>query len=195
MAGRIKRKKTRKQDDTTTSKARPFLIWGAVVVGIIALAALLFLSMRGPTPIADLMNFYGQERGHDNTVIYASDLPPVGGLHSEVWQNCGIYDEPIDAANAVHSMEHGAVWITYQPDLPQEEIATLQNLGRNENYLLLSPYPNLKSPVVLSAWGVQLEVDTVNDKRIKEFIKQYQQGPTTPERGASCRDGVGSPLQ
>ncbi|MCP5095041.1 MAG: DUF3105 domain-containing protein [Chloroflexi bacterium] len=73
-------------------------------------------------------------------------LPPVGGEHLDIWQNCGIYIESVDPGNAVHSMEHGAVWITYQPDLPADEIIELQDLVRGQPFLLLSPYPDSRSP-------------------------------------------------
>jgi hypothetical protein len=91
-------------------------------------------------------------------------------------------------------MEHGAVWITYQPDLSGEDVDNLQDTVRGESYVLLSPYPNLKSPVVLTAWGIQLELDSADDGRIAEFMDRYQQGPQTPERGASCVNGTGSPV-
>ena len=67
--------------------------------------------------------------------------------------------------------------------------------GRDEEYLLLSPYLDLASPVVLTAWEVQLQLDSVDDTRLTEFINRYQQGPTTPEKGATCSDGVGTPIQ
>ena len=36
--------------------------------------------------------------------------------------NCGIYDKPVPSERAVHNLEHGAIWITYQPSLPQSEM-------------------------------------------------------------------------
>jgi hypothetical protein len=91
-------------------------------------------------------------------------------------------------------MEHGAVWITYQPELPDDDVAVLRDLVRDQTYLLLTPYPELKSPVVLSAWGIQLEVDSVHDEKVEEFIDTYRLGPQTPEFGAACSGGVGLPL-
>jgi len=176
------------------SPARTRLIWIAAGVGVIGLAFLLYLSLRGPVPIRDLVTFGRPSRGHDNTlVLESSELPPVGGTHHDIWQNCGIYTEPVPAENVIHSMEHGAVWITYRPDLSAADVTYLQDLVRGQNYLLLSPYPGLKSPVVLTAWGLQLEVNSVQDKRVEEFIDRYQVGPQTPERGASCTGGVGQP--
>ncbi len=195
MAKRTPRGRSKPASTAVGNQTRNLIIGSIAGVAIIGLGVLLYLSVRGPGSIRDLITVAGLERGHDNTVeADDSGLPPVGGLHHDVWQNCGIYDEPINAGNAVHSMEHGAVWITYQPDLPDNDVEYLQNLVRGEGYLLLSPYPDLKSPVVLSAWGLQLEVDSVRDNRIEEFIDRYQAGPQTPERGATCQDGVGQPL-
>ena len=56
-------------------------------------------------------------------------LPPTGGSHNPRWQNCGIYTDPVDSSLAVHSLEHGAVWLAYQPDLAADKVAELQDTG------------------------------------------------------------------
>jgi hypothetical protein len=135
------------------------------------------------------------DRSHDAEVVYPDDqLPPIGGIHNPFWQNCGIYDEPVVDSQAVHSLEHGAVWITYNPSVPTDEVEHLRDLARGQAYVLLSPYPDLRSPVVLGAWGVRLELDSALDERIPLFIERYQAGPQTPEPGASCQSGVGNPI-
>jgi hypothetical protein len=95
--------------------------------------------------------------------------------------------------NAVHDLEHGAVWITYQPTLAKADIAKLTSYAKGQTYLDLSPYPNLPAPVVASAWGVQLRLSGASDKRLPAFIAKYKQGPQTPEPGASCTGGIGTP--
>jgi hypothetical protein len=189
---------TRKQRKTAPKKESKwgmYLILGAIAIGIIGLGYLLYLSLLEPEALDELQRFAGLSRGHDETVEYADlELPPVGGLHSGVWQNCGIYTDPIEAKNAVHSMEHGAVWIAHQPGIGSEDIDTLHDLVRGERYVLLSPYPNLKSPIVLTAWGIQLELESASDARIAQFVDQYQQGPQTPELGATCSNGTGLPI-
>lgn len=171
------------------------LIWAAAAVGAGLLAYLLYLNLRSPGEIEGLMRQSGLTRAHDNSVEFTpGDVPPAGGVHFDRWQNCGVYAEPIEAGNAVHSLEHGAVWITYRPDLPQSSVTALQERVRQQSFLLLSPYPGQRSPIVLTAWGVQLEVDSISDSRIDEFITRYRLGPTTPELGASCSGGVGTPL-
>jgi hypothetical protein len=121
--------------------------------------------------------------------------PPVGGDHAPEWQNCGYYNMPIRNENAVHSMEHGAVWITYRPDLPQDQVDRLKRLANGRTYVLASPYPGLAAPVVASAWGRQLQLDSASDSRLEQFVQYFAQGPTTPEKGAPCTGGLGSPVR
>jgi hypothetical protein len=123
------------------------------------------------------------------------DLPPAVGAHYRAWQNCGIYDQPIELGSALHSLEHGAVWLTYSPDLSAAEIADLQNLARGQSFVLMSPYPAQTKPVVLSAWTVQLVIDSLPDDRIAQFITYYQNGPQNPEPGAPCSGAIGTPLE
>lgn len=121
----------------------------------------------------------------EGTVEY-DQAPPVGGNHSPIWTNCGVYTEPIPNENTVHSLEHGAVWITYQPDLEQSEIDALTELVGDRSYVLLSPYEGQDSPVKASAWGLQLAVDSADDERLEAFLAKYVQGEQTREPGALC---------
>lgn len=174
------------------------IVFGSLLLGVVGLGIIIYLNMRPTPPIDGVVQFPRPSTGHDNTVSYPFELyplPPAGGVHFDVWQNCGIYDTVLDTPHAMHSMEHGAVWITYQEDLPADQVATLQSHVRGETFLLISPYPNLKSPIVLSAWGLQLELNDADDKRIDQFISRYRLGPQTPERGAACDRGVGNPIQ
>ena len=116
--------------------------------------------------------------------------PPVGGDHSPVWENCAVYTKPIPNENAVHSLEHGGVWITYDPSLPAADVAKLAGLVTGNCYRMLSPYPGLKSKVSVQAWGRQIFVDSAADPRIATFVEKFTQGPQTPERGAACSGGT-----
>lgn len=197
MGSRRKPQRTKKQKQQPGTSRGIIIIIGVSAIAVIGLGYLLFMSLRGPqapTPISGVHEHPPQERGHVDQEIEAGPLPPVGGIHNPVWQNCGIYDEPVDIAHAVHSMEHGAMWLTYQPDLPQDEVEKLRDYVRGEDYALMSPYPGLQSPIVLTAWEVQLELDSADDERIPEFVERYQKGPTTPELGATCQDGEGTPI-
>jgi len=138
-------------------------------------------------------------RAHVTGPVHYDHSPPVGGDHSAVWLNCGVYDRPVANENAVHSLEHGAVWITYLPDVPPAEVDRLQALvkasydGPNR-YVILSPYPGQSAPIIASAWGQQLSLQSAGDPRLQSFITYFRQGPQTLEPGAPCSRGTGSPL-
>ena len=129
-------------------------------------------------------------REHVTTEVTYDRSPAVGGAHSPVWTNCGIYTEPVEEMRAVHSMEHGAVWLTYQPGLAAAQIRKLTELVSPASYVVLSPYPGQSSPVTATAWGVQLTVDSPADPRLPAFVSTYIQGDQTPEPGAPCTGGV-----
>lgn len=116
--------------------------------------------------------------------------PPVGGTHNPNWQRClgDVYTAPIASEHAVHSMEHGAVWITYNPSLPADQVETLAKKVRGNDYMLMSPFPNLDAPISLQTWGYQLKVQKASDGRIDDFIKTLKQKAAF-EQGATCSSG------
>jgi hypothetical protein len=130
---------------------------------------------------------------HSSDPVQYAEVPPVGGPHDGTWQNCGFYDQPVRSENAVHSLEHGAVWITYRPDLPQEQIDVLREKAE-QDYILVSPFPDLPAPVVASSWNHQVRLDGAEDERLDQFIRSFKEGPDTPEPGALCSGGVGTPV-
>ncbi|WP_051571305.1 DUF3105 domain-containing protein [Cryptosporangium arvum] len=117
--------------------------------------------------------------------------PPVGGDHASQWQNCqgDVYTAPIGDPNAVHSLEHGAVWITYRPDLPPDQVATLAAKVKGNDYTLMSPFPGLDQPISLQAWGYQLKLDNADDERIDAFLEKYRIEASI-EPGATCGNGT-----
>ncbi|MEU4325364.1 DUF3105 domain-containing protein [Nonomuraea dietziae] len=126
---------------------------------------------------------------HVWTAVKYKENPPVGGQHNNYWQQCDIYDKPIHNEHAVHSLEHGAIWITYRPDLPKAQIDKIKSIAGSTgdaNYMLVSPYPNLPAPIVASSWGHQLTFQNADDPKLPKFITKYQNGPDTPELGATC---------
>ncbi len=168
----------------------------AIGGGILVFGLVVWLIIQASAPpptIHGVVTYANLSRNHVTGKVTYTQNPPVGGDHNPVWLNCGIYATPVPNENAVHSLEHGAVWITYQPNLPATQVTQLADLVQGHNHAILSPYPGLPAPVVASAWGLQLKVTGASDPRIAQFIKEYESGPQTPEPGAPCSGGVGSP--
>ncbi|MFC9965832.1 MULTISPECIES: DUF3105 domain-containing protein [Nocardia] len=120
--------------------------------------------------------------------------PAYGGPHDVAWANCTgtVYAKPIRMENAVHSLEHGAVWITYNPDkVDAAGVEKLSNFVKDRPYTMMSPYPALDTPIALQSWGHQLKLDSAEDARIKQFISALRTNPYAhPEVGASCSNPI-----
>jgi hypothetical protein len=118
--------------------------------------------------------------------------PPAGGDHNDAWANCDavVYDVEVPEVNAVHSLEHGAVWITYNDQASDADVRALTERVNQTSYTFLSPYPDQESPITLTAWGHQLGVEQASDQRVDRFLEEYVQGEQTPEPGAACTNGM-----
>lgn len=184
--------------------------WGPIAIGgVVALVVLgilgygIFAVVRGSRSwedkVADIkgvVNYRAQknpqidDRTHkDGTLTYVTS-PPVGGAHNPTPQNCNgdVYDAPIANEHAVHSLEHGAVWITYKQGLAQNQVDVLKKKVQGQDYTLMSPYVGLDHNVSVQVWGYQLKTDDVNDPRIDEFIKDTRVVAAL-EPGISCSGG------
>jgi hypothetical protein len=121
---------------------------------------------------------------------------PVGGEHNARWAACKLWYTPVATEYAIHSMEHGAVWIAYLGTVSDSEVERLEELTAKYPYLLATPTELLPAPIVVSAWGVQMTTNDAGDPKIEEFVKKYAQGPQTPEPGAPCKEGgVNTPAE
>ena len=131
-----------------------------------------------------------------NVRVAYTHTPPMGGTHDQAWAACNgvVYPKPVRSENLVHSMEHGAVWIAYDPDkITGTDVTTLASLVEGKPYTVMSPYPGMPSPISLQSWGHQLALDSVADPRIDQFIAALRQNQYVyPEPGASCAE-VGQP--
>jgi hypothetical protein len=161
------------------------------VVVVLILAAAVAADRGARTAPEGVIDVPVTSRRHLSSPVNYEQSPPAGGDHAPTWQNCDFYDQPISNETAVHSLEHGAVWVQYAADLPQAARDEIERLTERDPYILASPFKGLDSPVVLSAWGKRLAVDGAGDPRIDTFLEAFVQGPQTPERGAACSGGVG----
>ncbi len=131
-------------------------------------------------------------RNHVYGTVKYKLSPPVGGNHNPAWEDCqgDVYSDQIPNEHAVHALEHGAVWIAYNPkDVSPADVKRLADKVRGKDYLLMSPYPGLKSPISLQAWGFQLALSGAKDHRIDDFIKAFRKNANV-EDGATCSGGT-----
>jgi hypothetical protein len=121
--------------------------------------------------------------------------PPFGGPHDGSWAACTgiVYPNAVRTENMVHSLEHGAIWIAYNPALVTgADLNLLKVRVDGKPYSMMSPYPGLDKPISLQSWGHQLKLDKADDPRIDQFITALRSNPNGvyPEVGASC-DAMG----
>jgi hypothetical protein len=189
----------REQARVARNRRLLFIGGGVAVLAIVALV-ITFVVTGGSgsgspaaTQAAGLQTFPNLSRDHVQGKVGYPQVPPVGGPHNPVWLNCGVYDQPVPDENAVHDLEHGAVWVTYDADkVTGADLDTLR-AALPSSYVTLSPYPGLPSPVVASAWGAQIQLDGPSDSRLADFLKTYWQSPSAPEPGAPCTGGLDAP--
>ncbi len=181
-----------------------FIVGAVVALTIIGFGVYMLVSRPDPTKwkdradaipgIIDYRNTHPDwiaSRQHVTGVqTYPMD-PPVGGNHNATWQNCmgDVYTAQIAKEHAVHSLEHGAVWVTYNPSLPKDQVDQLAAKVRGQTYLLMSPYPGLDVPISLQSYGFQLKVQSADDSRIDDFIANLRLN-STMEPGAPCSGGI-----
>jgi hypothetical protein len=155
-------------------------------------------SPAGASDLGDVQTWDvpGAQHVDPKTVDYKAEFgmdPPAGGPHWAGWLNCGIYTQPQQNERAVHALEHGAVWVTYDAAKVKGDALAKLRKQLPDTYIVLSPYENLSAPVVASAWGAQLKLTGVDDQRLDLFIEKYWQSPDAPEPGAPCTGGVDGP--
>ncbi|SCE82148.1 Protein of unknown function (DUF3105) [Micromonospora viridifaciens] len=180
-----------------------FVAVGVLAAGIIGYGA--YAAIQGSKPwekrvdaIKGVVDYRKKDKDlvvggkHEQGPIKYDILPPVAGPHNDAWQNCmgDVYDAPIANEHAVHSLEHGTVWITYRPDLPADQVAKLKDRVQGKEKMMLSPFDGLDKPISLQAWGYQLKVDNADDSRIDEFIKTLRVNASVEGPNAVCSQGI-----
>ncbi len=169
----------------------------ALVMGAALAAPLVDRAVRGDEAeqramdLSEVETFVIDDRAHTSGDVNYPQTPPAGGAHAPIWLACGVYDEPVRDENAVHDLEHGTVWITHDPGLPQSDLDALADQLPDNG--IMSPHEDLPSPVVVTVWEAQLALDGVDDDRLGLFLEEYGDGHTAPEFGASCQGGTPDP--
>ncbi|HEX5857017.1 MAG TPA: DUF3105 domain-containing protein [Microbacterium sp.] len=187
-------------------RRRSKLVWWVVgVTGALLVVAVIVASfVFAPAPAVQYeaggdgaeiegVETFTNETLHVEDPVDYPQSPPAGGAHNPAWLNCGIYSEPQQNENAVHSLEHGAVWVTYDASQVSGEELDALKAEMPSSYVILSPYEGLDSPIVMSAWNAQLKLDSAEDERIPQFFEEYWRNQNVPEPTATCSGAIDGP--
>jgi hypothetical protein len=187
------------ETDARPARRSPLLLVLSSVVSVVvlggAVAAPVIARVAGyerePVDLSDVQTWEITDTRHTDGEVDYPHSPPAGGPHAPVWLACGVYDVPVREENAVHDLEHGAVWITHDPALRERDVAALAALLPDN--AIMSPRDGLPSPVVVTVWGAQLALDGARDPRLRLFLAEYGDGHTAPEFGVTCNGGTPDP--
>jgi hypothetical protein len=169
----------------------------AVVVALIgALVWFIFLRTSTPEAIAghDIASFStdnGGQQTHQGPYNYDPETtgtnPPVSGRHDPTPAECGLHAEKIPDENFVHTLEHGAVAVLYQPDLDIADIKRIEEIVSGfDDKTLSAPYEGLETPVVVASWANKMPLDSVDADAIEEYIDTFRGEPPAPEAQQEC---------
>jgi hypothetical protein len=169
-----------------------FVTLGAVAAALVLIGALIIANRPDSPAAASTAALLGEEResgGAANHIEDASLLvivpgePPTGGPHFGVPQRIGIYDAAVPDGAVIHTLEHGAVWVTYDPDQVDEAtVRQLRDLAREfEDDVLLSPRPENAKPIAAASWGRLLQLDRYDQGQLKAFVRTNRN--RSPEPG------------
>ncbi|PJC36962.1 hypothetical protein CO046_03300 [Candidatus Peregrinibacteria bacterium CG_4_9_14_0_2_um_filter_53_11] len=117
---------------------------------------------------------------YSSTPEYNSN-PPTSGPHYVEETDWGVYQEELEDGNVIHSMEHGGIWISYQPSLDEETKAKLEAIGKNyPGSVVVSPRSANDSPIALASWGRLEKLTEFDEDRIVKFIKGNKNNSPEP---------------
>ena len=173
---------------------RNLLVAVVAAVAVLLVGGAIAFTVLGDDPVDDpaiegLQVFEDLPTTHVEGEVDYEETPPVGGEHFAAWLDCGVYDVPIPEELAVHDLEHGSIWFTYDAaELDAGEVATLAE--RLPDNGIMSPYEGLDTPLVVSAWERQVALDGIDDPRLDQFLDAYEGGPTAPEASVTCAGGA-----
>lgn len=179
-------KENNKQDRIKAAKTKKWIIrYGSIfVILVLVVYGISFLaSSTGPESEDFSISYPSQGRNHianDATHIAYNSNPPSSGPHYVQPVRGGFYSEAIPDEAVVHNLEHGDIWITYNPAIDDASKAILEKFAGR--YVVVSPRTENEGDVSLVAWGrvdtFSLENGVLDEERIKNFISRYDnKGP------------------
>ena len=169
---------------------RKIFKWAAVAVVVAGILGGLFYFIRSSQPqgqdfsqLIPVLDPLHVTR--PTSVTDYNSNPPTSGKH---WSDSkapvarGIHEEEEPDEALVHNLEHGEVWISYHPRIPEETKEELRKITKDFSKVVLAPRSKNDTDIALAAWGrldkFNLDGRPLDQKRIEDFIKRYKnKGP------------------
>jgi hypothetical protein len=163
--------------------------WGiAIIVLVVGIVGFTQLTKKSPEQIefeqevkavsldgkVEEFPIEGREHVPIGTSVDYQTNPPTSGNHLAQPKEWGIFTNEIDDMQAVHSMEHGGIWISYK-DINEEEIAVLEDIGKqNSQSTLVSPRSGNDNKIVVASWGKVMRLEIADKALIQKYIDTYK---------------------
>lgn len=170
----IKRKKIKKI-------LRNSIILGTILVLI--LGGIWYNIMRTRNLPGTLVSDQGREHiaiTNTNHPSYNSN-PPTSGPHFSQPSEWGVYKQELADETLIHNLEHGGVWISYKPGIPEEVRKNLENFYKKwGRKVIVTPRSKNDSDIALAAWNRldKFSVSEYSEERVEKFIKAFRnKGP------------------
>jgi hypothetical protein len=188
----------RKIDAVRTQQRNKRMLWGGVILMVVALAATLVV-LYFPRPVSGEMRQVVLETANhvdEGAPLSYRNKPPSSGVHWGTLPQAyeyRMYDQPLSPGRWVHMLEHGAVVVLYRPDLC--DATCVQQLGEFYDsaprssivpvrHLAITPYQNMDHAIAVVGWGYVDEMDQMDKDRVLADFKSKVDASTAPERGA-----------
>jgi hypothetical protein len=195
-----------KKQSTKSSRPRPLalLVIAALLVGV-GLLAYSIWQANAPSPDAiefqplplhgdkslleKVESFPSEGTEHvDGQPLSFNTNPPTSGDHRSVAATAGFYDQPPEPGQLVHSLEHGAIVLYFDPGRATEaEKQSLRAFARKHTSswasVLVVPAGKYEVPFILTAWMKMLKLENYDAKVVQAFLAEYLgRGPEKPVR-------------
>ncbi len=165
-----------------------WVVPGAIgIVAVLIIAAIVWPAVRSATQPLLGEEITDEEMGpavHAAAAIPIRDGDPLpGGTHNSLPQSPDFYEAQIQDGAAIHALEHGLIWIAYQPDLvTPQDLEVLRGVqDRFSRDVIVSPRPQNESAVTALSWGRILRLDFADNDLLRDFVRSNRD--RSPEPG------------
>lgn len=158
-----------------------------IIILFIVGGGVFWLYKYNTKPAASKPGEFFKEQSREHIAVGAahpdySSNPPTSGQHYERPAQTGIYDKELPDEQLIHNLEHSHIWISYWPDLSNDQIEKLAKIASDYgSRVIMTPRAKNDLPIVLAAWQYLLKLDNIDEARISDFISAHR-NVAGPER-------------